>query len=706
MAGLEKNVASQKWVVFAFDRTDNTPKTGDAANITGKIALDWGARNAITDTNPTEQEDGFYAFDLSQAETNGDVLNIYPESSTADIQVVGVPATIFTIPGDWRSQWDGTGLSGDTYPATQAQLNNISTGSAAINTTANANTTVTTGTQTLTYTATHELDLTYHEIAPNPTIEMYYEFDIGANSAPVSALWQGYVTTINDNVEVYAYNWVGTAWEQVGAIIGTISTARRDQIFNFTAAHVGTGTDSGKVRLQFTSDGADVATNLATDQILCSYTNVNQSVGYANGSLWYDDTAANTNTVPFVDGTADNPVSTWAAITTLITSTGLKRIEIANGSTVTFVANSDNLILSGKQWTLNLGTQSCDDTVIEGANVTGACTGDTIFYDCSLAHGGGALVASGIEAHNCAIAGDITMFAANTYFFDQCYSAIAGTATPSIDFGNNADDKNLNFRHYSGGIEFKNIGTGGSTDNISLEGWGQFIINANCTSGVLAIRGHFKKTDNTNGNITIDDNVNFMSSVITAGYAQGSGTGNNQIQLALTASTTAGAYDPSEIFIVSGTGAGQTRQIIEYAADRTATVDRNWKVNPDTTSEYRIAGSAGREHVNEGLAQGGTKCCITLNALASSEDGAYNRQVIFIRSGTGEDQARIVKSYNGTTKIVTVDRDWDVTPDTTSGYVMLPTGLQLDGELQSAIAKINSINVDRLDRSTERRGNR
>jgi hypothetical protein len=98
MSGLRKNVASQKWLVFAFDRTDNTPKTADAAQITAKIRLDYGTATAVTDTNPTEIEDGYYEFDLTQAETNADVLDILPESSTADIQVIGCPARVFTAP--------------------------------------------------------------------------------------------------------------------------------------------------------------------------------------------------------------------------------------------------------------------------------------------------------------------------------------------------------------------------------------------------------------------------------------------------------------------------------------------------------------------------------------------------------------------------------------------------------------------------------
>ena len=90
-----KNIGSQKWVVFAFDATDNTPKTGDANQITGSVWID-GVENAIDDTNPTELAHGYYAFDIAQAETNGDYLLMDAVSSTSDIIVVGVPGAVFT----------------------------------------------------------------------------------------------------------------------------------------------------------------------------------------------------------------------------------------------------------------------------------------------------------------------------------------------------------------------------------------------------------------------------------------------------------------------------------------------------------------------------------------------------------------------------------------------------------------------------------
>ena len=95
---MRKNIASQKWRVFAFNRTTGTPVTGDAANITARLAIDHGTISNLDDSNPTETEDGYYLFDLTQTETDGDVLSIYPESSTTDVQVVGSPSDVTTIP--------------------------------------------------------------------------------------------------------------------------------------------------------------------------------------------------------------------------------------------------------------------------------------------------------------------------------------------------------------------------------------------------------------------------------------------------------------------------------------------------------------------------------------------------------------------------------------------------------------------------------
>ena len=82
--------------VFAFNRNTSQPQLGDAANITCKVSLNGGSRNALNNTNPTELEDGYYVFDVQQTENNADTVDFFPESSTANIQVVPVEHSRYT----------------------------------------------------------------------------------------------------------------------------------------------------------------------------------------------------------------------------------------------------------------------------------------------------------------------------------------------------------------------------------------------------------------------------------------------------------------------------------------------------------------------------------------------------------------------------------------------------------------------------------
>ena len=126
-----KNIDSQKTAVFAWDSANSTPKTGDAANITAQISKDGAATVATNDANPTELDStdapGIYIFDMTQAETNADLVVISPVSSTSDIDLR--PVIIYTTFGisptaaaNLEDQYDTTGLVGDTFPATQAAI--------------------------------------------------------------------------------------------------------------------------------------------------------------------------------------------------------------------------------------------------------------------------------------------------------------------------------------------------------------------------------------------------------------------------------------------------------------------------------------------------------------------------------------------------------------------------------------------------------
>jgi hypothetical protein len=88
-----KNKANQKWRVIAF-RPDNSRVLGDADNITAKISIDGSAPVPLNDVHPEEVEDGYYRFELTKAETNGSILELYPESSTSEVLVLGDPPSV------------------------------------------------------------------------------------------------------------------------------------------------------------------------------------------------------------------------------------------------------------------------------------------------------------------------------------------------------------------------------------------------------------------------------------------------------------------------------------------------------------------------------------------------------------------------------------------------------------------------------------
>lgn len=64
------------------------PIPGIENTITCKWAIDGGSPQPLADVNPLEQEDGSYLFSILQAETNGDTLDPYPESSIAGVAVL------------------------------------------------------------------------------------------------------------------------------------------------------------------------------------------------------------------------------------------------------------------------------------------------------------------------------------------------------------------------------------------------------------------------------------------------------------------------------------------------------------------------------------------------------------------------------------------------------------------------------------------
>lgn len=177
--------------------------------------------------------------------------------------------------------------------------------------------------------------------------------------------------------------------------------------------------------------------------------------------------------------------------------------------------------------------------------------------------------------------------------------------------------------------------------------------------------------------------------VMTSGTAQAGAA--TSITLAAGASATNGLYDPGVILLTGGTGAGQARNILDYVGStKVATVDKAWRTNPDNTTTYVISPGAYSPSVNEGIAAAGAGSTITLNSSASAVDSTYNGQWVFIRAGTGTDQARMITGYVGSTKVATVSHAWQTNPDSTSIYVVLPAARVqgVEGNVTGSVASV------------------
>lgn len=422
-----------------------------------------------------------------------------------------------------ESQYDTTGLAGGTFPATQDQIGGIANVGAAVNVSA-ASYTLTTGTQSSgTVASTAALDGTNHEHTDDAGVmDLYYEFELGSG-VPTSFTMTGYLLGINDDLEVHGWDWVASAWVQIGTLGGQALAGNAVNSYNAFVNMAGTGANLGKARIRFT-DGAFTLTTatLAVDQVFASFSR--GSEGYENGAIWVDTNASNTNTVVGVDGVARNPVSTWAAALTLSAATNLTRFQLASGSSITLTGNSDNYEMRGPEWTLVLGGQSIASALFVGAHVTGTGTGtESIFLKCELDFGGGGDFTIDEDAHlfGCGLAGDLTLSGAGDYHIDACFSQRAGS-NPSIDFGA-VGNQQLHIHHYDGGLEIKRMGDTG-TDTMGLGGHGSLVLNANCdpsNSPVINIRGHFDITDNVAGGFvsgggTINDDARYDVAQINA----------------------------------------------------------------------------------------------------------------------------------------------------------------------------------------------
>ena len=225
---------------------------------------------------------------------------------------------------------------------------------------------------------------------------------------------------------------------------------------------------------------------------------------------------------------------------------------------------------------------------------------------------------------------------------------------------------NYDWTHQGDGMYTIEIpASGGASINNDTEGYGWF---TGVATGVLPWRGPVIGFRAAALNDALLDGGDLLDVSVT----QWSGT-------AVATPDTAGY---PKVTIKSGTGTGEVTlssgEVTPTAASKTgyrlsATgVD---DILDEALSGHVAAGSVGAAlyTIRSGTAQAGASTTITLDASASAVDDFYNNQVIYIVSGTGVGQGRIIEDYNGTTKVATVS-SWGTNPSSDSVFVIRPFG--------------------------------
>jgi hypothetical protein len=193
-----------------------------------------------------------------------------------------------------------------------------------------------------------------------------------------------------------------------------------------------------------------------------------------------------------------------------------------------------------------------------------------------------------------------------------------------------------------------------------------------------------------------ENNLTQITSGVSVSVDYDSVTGLNQVTIVATAGNGYEAGKSYDVVITTGTvdGVSVVGEVIDsftvgYGVSLQATaVDAIWD---ESNASHIAAGTVG-ESVALGSAAlvdttiTGTPTTTTVQLTAGSAvDDFYADQLLYILSGTGIGQVRPVLSYNGTTKVVTVDEDFTVVPASGDRVAIIVTHIHPKQQIANAI---------------------
>jgi hypothetical protein len=220
----------------------------------------------------------------------------------------------------------------------------------------------------------------------------------------------------------------------------------------------------------------------------------------------------------------------------------------------------------------------------------------------------------------------------------------------------------------------------------------------------FADAGYDPATNKVQGVVLVDTVTDITNAVKTTQVIlTGTASAGSATTITLTGGTaTAGLYDGCLVVITAGTGAGQARTILSYAANTIATVTRDWVTAPSSDSVFSVYAADVAGLLEAGTATAGGASTITLDAGADTTVDIYKNNFIMITGGTGIGQCRLIGAYSAG-RVATILPAWTTQPDATSVYQIIPFGwvdvggvagtAQTAGDLAALINALNDLSA-------------
>jgi len=235
--------------------------------------------------------------------------------------------------------------------------------------------------------------------------------------------------------------------------------------------------------------------------------------------VWYQASSGNSG-VSYPNGTPQAPLNNIPDCVAVANALGFTTIQILGDVTFDTGDDAPGFTIIGQDpgtttVTLNPGADVTNCRFTE-CGLTGTLDGEV---EVRSAHILPPLNMVSGTLYQCLIeAGTITLSGTSDINFLDCWSGVAGTSTPIIDY--NGSGRSLIMRNYSGGIQIINK-TGADDVSVELDG-GQIIIDSTVTDGTIVLYGEGKLTNNATGTTVVDTSGLLQpSTLLTKGFFLG-----------------------------------------------------------------------------------------------------------------------------------------------------------------------------------------